>query len=227
MLFDNPEKLVPDQILDWLDFCSHRLWQTRQLIFSALPSGVLPPRISAAAESLVQLTASEIDEYFDYCQLELDLFTILALLASMEAKIRMDAKKRYRTKGNKLSNRLSILFRKTKQLWKVPLYESGILEEWKRYIQTGLSIPSSDKNRLVGDIGKFKELLRIRNWVAHGRYWPLQLNIRKYPPQFRCRGDRGSPAGASGCCSPWKFGRFSLNLSSSLRFLRATGPATL
>ena len=47
MLFDNPEKLVPDEILDWLDFCSHGLWQTRQLIFSALPHGqaAIRPRI--------------------------------------------------------------------------------------------------------------------------------------------------------------------------------------
>jgi hypothetical protein len=100
----------------------------------------------------------------------------------------MDAKKRYRTKGNRLSGRLLILFKeeKTKQLWKVPLYESDILEAWKWYIQIGLSISSSEKDRLIGKIGKFKELLRIRHWVAHGRYWPLQLNIKKYPPELVC-----------------------------------------
>jgi hypothetical protein len=186
MLFDDPAKLAPDEIREWFGFCSYGLNQTRRLCRDALPKGVVPPGIST--DSLVELTPSEIDAYFDSCQRELDLFTILALIASIEAKIRMDAKKRYRTKGNKLSGRLLILFKekKTKHLWKVPLYESGILEAWKWYIQIGLRISSSEKDRLIGKIGKFKELLRIRHWVAHGRYWPLQLNIKKYPPQLVC-----------------------------------------
>jgi len=173
MLFNDPEDLDPDEILDWLDFCSHGLEQTRQVVLATLPHGNLPPGISA--ESLIGLSVSEIDEFFDSCQDELDLFAILALIASIEAKIRMDAEKRHRTKDNPLSSRLSILFNKKDDPWRIPLYENGILEEWKWYIANGLNLSSSDSARMIGNIGKLKELLDIRHWVAHGRSWTLVL----------------------------------------------------
>lgn len=108
MLFDDPANLEPDQILEWLGFCS--------------------------------------------------------------------------TTGNQLSGRLSILFNKADQLWKVPLYEDGILNEWKWYIQNSSNISSSDRKRMIENIGEFKQLLSIRHWVAHGRYWTLKRNIKSYPP---------------------------------------------
>lgn len=119
MLFDDPATLVPDQILEWSGFCSYGLNQTRALCREALPKGIVPPQVSGG--SLMGLSASEIDEYFEYCQLELDLFTILALVASSEARIRMDAEVRQKTQGNQLSTRLSILFGTRKDFWKVPL----------------------------------------------------------------------------------------------------------
>ena len=94
----------------------------------------------------------------------------------------MDAEVRQLTKGNQLSGRLSVLFKSTSPSWKVPLYEGGILDEWKRYIQNEPNIPVADRDRMIGDIGKYKELLPIRHWVGHGRYWLLQRAIKSYPP---------------------------------------------
>jgi hypothetical protein len=180
MLFDDPSNLTPDEILDWLGLCSHGLELTRQEVRAAALSGALPPGI--AAGSLVGLNLSEIEAYFDSCQTELDLFAVLALIASIEAKIRVDAGMRHLAKGNQLSGRLSVLFSFSSPPWKVPLYDGGILDEWKRYIQNEPSIPVSDRRRMIGDIGRYKDLLPIRHWIGHGRYWPLQRAIKSYPP---------------------------------------------
>jgi hypothetical protein len=59
-------------------------------------------------------------------------------------------------------------------LWKVNLYESGIMDIWKDYIQLQLLLSPTEKRRMVGCIGDFKKVLDVRHWVAHGRYWPLR-----------------------------------------------------
>ncbi len=40
---------------------------------------------------------------------------------------------------------------------------------------------------MIGNIGKLKELLDIRHWVAHGRSWTLVRDIKSYPPLLVAR----------------------------------------
>jgi hypothetical protein len=35
---------------------------------------------------------------------------------------------------------------------------------------------------MINDIGVFKDLITLRNWVAHGRYWKLARHVNSYPP---------------------------------------------
>lgn len=47
--------------------------------------------------------------------------------------------------------------------------EEDILDKWKEY-----------KPACVNEIGTLKQILRFRNWLAHGRYW--QPRFPKYAP---------------------------------------------
>ena len=56
------------------------------------------------------------------------------------------------------------------------------MDAWKDYTATLAAIPPQDQARILTCIGKFKDVLRVRHWVAHGRYWELPGGIKRYPP---------------------------------------------
>jgi hypothetical protein len=114
------------------------------------------------------------------------LTVVLTLIAAAEGRIRLDARRRVNTKAHagtdQLAGRLKVLFSGADKDWAVPLYESGIMEAWKEYTAALTSIPEQDKDRIRTCIGRLKDMLHVRHWVAHGRYWKLSGGIERYPP---------------------------------------------
>jgi hypothetical protein len=186
MLFDQPETLAPGNVLDWHALCTAGLDQERRTVRERLlTQSPIPEYLSAVFP--VGTESDEIDSYFASCRQELDLSVVLTLIAAAEGRIRLDARRRVNANAHagsdQLAGRLKLLFSGADNDWAVPLYESGIMEAWKEYTATLPSIPEQDKDRIRTCIGRLKDMLRVRHWVAHGRYWKLSGGgIERYPP---------------------------------------------
>ncbi|HTV33567.1 MAG TPA: hypothetical protein VME69_10785 [Methylocella sp.] len=180
MLFDQPEQLEPDQVLAWHALCRAGLDQERLKIRACLLNQSSFP--SYVASILLGADSDEVDFYFADCRDELDLSAVLTLIAAAEGRIRLDAKRRVDATGNTgantLAGRLNVLFSDADKDWAVPLYESGIMEAWKSYTATLTKVTSQDQARILTCIGKLKEMLPVRHWVAHGRYYELRGGIK-------------------------------------------------
>lgn len=180
MLFDQPETLEPDDILDWHALCTAGLRRERLDAHTCLESSA--PLPSYLANALVGATNTEIDRYFKSCQQELDLSAVLTLIAGAEARIRLDAQRRTHPSANTLAGRLTFLQSQAVRVWGVPLYKGGILDAWKNHVGTLTNLSPRERSRILTAIGGLKDVLRVRHWVAHGRYWQLNRNIESYPP---------------------------------------------
>jgi hypothetical protein len=181
MLFDQPEILEPNDVLDWHALCAAGLIRERQHAYWCLQDqNPLPAYLANALP--VGATKAEIDLYFKSCQQELDLSTVLTLIAGAEARVRLDAQQRARSSANALAGRLALLQSQAAQDWGVPLHETGIMDAWKNHVGTLTGLSQKERDRILTAIGGFRDVLRVRHWVAHGRYWQLQRDIGSYPP---------------------------------------------
>ena len=120
------------------------------------------------------MTESEVDAYFDGQRRELDRLTVLNLVASAEATIKIDYFRRVR---GKLKDPLARAYRKwhktlsgAKQL-RPDFDVGGILD----VLREG-HLPDNTS------LGRFRECLRLRHWVGHGRYWDKPVKIDTLDP---------------------------------------------
>ncbi len=110
------------------------------------------------------MTIDEIEEFFK----ELDYATMLNLLAAAEATIRIDYLDRVsRRKKDAVSRRFRDIHRQKGQR---AALSKDILAAWKDYGQA--------TKQYVGD---FNGALKLRHWLAHGRYWSPKLG-KDYVP---------------------------------------------
>lgn len=181
MLFDSPADLAPESVLRWLELCAAGLVREKAEADRRLAAGLPLP---AALNDELGLGASqaEIAEHFDACRRELELAAILTMTAAAEARIRVDAISRTETGSDDLAERLKLLRANARIDWSIALYDDGIIEAWKRYIASLKPLPDTDRARLLAAIGRFKNLLTIRHWVAHGRYWKLRWSPEHFHP---------------------------------------------
>jgi hypothetical protein len=95
----------------------------------------------------------------------------------------MDAEQRQRRRAsNVMVGRLSVLYANAPHSWGVRLYDGGIMDAWKDLIGNLAQISSNGKARMRSSIGRFKEALALRHWIAHGRYWNLKRGVETFPP---------------------------------------------
>lgn len=181
MLFDQPETLEPNDVLDWHALCAAGLIRERKYAYGCLQDQTPLPAYLVNALP-VGATKAEIDLYFKSCQQELELSTVLTLIAGAEARVRLDAQQRAHPSANALAGRLALLQSQAAQDWGVPLYEAGIMDAWKNHVGTLTGLSQKERDRILTAIGGFKDVLRVRHWVAHGRYWQLRRDIGSYPP---------------------------------------------
>ena len=119
----------------------------------------------------VGMTVSEIDTYYSDKLQELDWVTCLELLAATEAALRVDFHVRV---DKRLKDGLTRRFRDVRKEYEdrphqIRLVED-ILDNWRD--------DEPDKKTLIGD---FKGALKLRHWLAHGRYRTPKLG-RTYDP---------------------------------------------
>lgn len=111
-------------------------------------------------------TAGEVREYFQRQQLELERAIVTALVACFEAAVRNDLFSRTQKKAkspgiNRDLQRLWVLQKKRVRL-------DDIIDSWKQHVSLGETA------------SHFKELMKYRHWLAHGRTW--KLSVPATPP---------------------------------------------
>jgi len=182
MLFDQPATLEPDDVLDWHALCSAGLARERIDADLLLESATRVPEY-LSKNLPVGSTKLDIDQFFKLCQQELDLCTVLTLIAAAEARVRLDMSARLnKGKADFLATRFRELRSRVEKEWNVPLYDDGILDAWKTYVGTLGGWSQKDRGRQLSAIGGLKAALPVRHWAAHGRYWQIKRDIQSYPP---------------------------------------------
>jgi hypothetical protein len=163
-----PEPQTLDEIMDWHRGIVDALTDQRASVLQAIRQGSAAPRFAV-------MTEDEVDAHFDFQRRELDRLTMLSLVASVEATIRVDYFRR--VKGRKLKDDLSRAYRRwhrdlSKRKKKRPDFdEGGILDVLKK-------AKVMDNNM----IGQYRECLQVRHWVGHGRYWAKPVEVDRLDP---------------------------------------------
>jgi len=162
-----PKPQSIDDIRDWYEGVVESLVHHRAAVHNALRiGGMTEPRF-------VGMAAGDIDAFFVAQRNNLDQLAIMNLVASAEASLLMDFKRR--VEGNfkdRLSKAYAMHHRTLPLGQKVrPPLDHGILEQLKA---AGV-VPAHF-------VSRFRDVLRLRHWIAHGRYWAQPLANRAYLP---------------------------------------------
>ena len=168
---DDAELQTLDEIRAWHQGVVDALIEQRASSLRAIRDG------TSTGPRFIGMTVDDVHHYFQAQTRELDRLTILNLVASAEAAIRVDYF--HRVKG-RLKDHLSKTYREwhkslSKKKQRRPDFDKdGILERLKE-----ADILGKTGKRLIGD---YRECLRHRNWVAHGRYWAKPVEVEKLDP---------------------------------------------
>jgi hypothetical protein len=165
---DIGERQTLDEIRDWYRGMVEALVDQRAAVLQAVQNG------TPVAPRFIGLNQAGLEAYFDAQRQELDRLTMLNLVASAEASIKDDYFHRVR---RQLKDQLSRAY----QQWYDDLAagkkhrpdfdEGGILEVLK-----GAHVMN---NHIVGE---YRECLRPRHWVGHGRNWNTPVGIDRLDP---------------------------------------------
>ena len=152
------EKSLP-AIWQWYSYQSSLSLSAKSQIRQQLLAGV--PMTDA---TFFGMSLDEVDDFFR----ELDLLAILDLLSAAEAAIRVDFLNRAgHGKGGPIARDFRRLY---KQHGARVRLDEDILETWKKHRQAAKK-PVSD----------FRGALKLRHWLAHGRYWTPKFRMDYSP----------------------------------------------
>jgi hypothetical protein len=157
-----------DEIRDWHRGVVEALVGQRASVKRAMREG------SAVAPRFAGMTEDDIDAHHDAGRRELDRLTMLNLVASAEAAIRIDYLRRV---GGKLKGPLAHEYQvwhkrlSAKKQLRPDFDEGGILDVLK-------NAQVMDNNV----IGRYRECLPVRHWVGHGRYWAKPVEVDHLDP---------------------------------------------
>ena len=181
MLFDSPAVLAPESVLNWLALCVAGLAREEQEAYR-LHNAALPLPHALNEELGVGASQADIVKHFIACRLELELTAVLTMTAAAEAKIRLDAISRIENGTDNFAKRLKFLRSRVQLPWAIPLYEDGIVDAWKTFIGSLADIPDRERAQCLNAVGCYRNLLNIRHWVAHGRYWRPKWGAERFVP---------------------------------------------
>ncbi|MFZ1934433.1 MAG: hypothetical protein WCB27_23635 [Thermoguttaceae bacterium] len=157
-----------DEVLDWHRGVVDALLDQRRSVQDAI-------RASATfAARFVGMTEADVDVYYDAQRRELDRLTMLNLVASAEATIKVDY---FRRVEGKLKDPLARAYRD----W----YETLSPQEQRRPNFDADGILDVLRKAHVMDnhiIGQYRECLRARHWIGHGRYWAKPVEVDRLDP---------------------------------------------
>jgi hypothetical protein len=158
------------EVLDWYLFMVEVLGLEMARVLGQLAQGTVP-----GGSRFLGLTQAEIEDFFDRHRIELDFLTMLDLMSAAEAAIRLDYKRKVvnRWKGDVSRSFLRI----HKNLSKKKLEEYVRLEE--DILDTWVDCEPKTKR----PVSEFKGAMRLRHWLAYGRYWNLNAGRQQYNPK--------------------------------------------
>jgi hypothetical protein len=166
--YETAEPQTLDEIRDWHRGVVDALVDQRVSVQRAIRTG------SPVAPRFVGMTEADVDAHFDAQRRELDRLTVLNLVASAEATVKVDY---FRGVGGKLNDALARAYRdwhKTlsanKQL-RPDFDDGGILDVLKE---------AHVMDNYV--VGGYRECLRARHWLGHGRYWAKPAEVDRFDP---------------------------------------------
>jgi hypothetical protein len=116
--------------------------------------------------------SGKVDADYDLQRQELDRLTMLNLVASAEAAIKLDYSRRV---GGKLKDKVAIAYQK----WHSTLSSQEQLRPNLEAILDKLKRSQVMDNHIVG---RFRECLRVRHWLAHGRYFAKPVGVDLFDP---------------------------------------------
>ena len=146
------------ELWEWRELQRALINAERARLFAALERGE-----SLAEPRYFAKTKEELDSNFAFQSTETDLLSMLGMFACVEASLRVDFVKRitYRRKDD-----VSRKFRAAdKARAKQIRLEEDVLDVWQAQPIAGIY-------RAVSD---FKGALKLRHWLAQGRYWNAKL----------------------------------------------------
>jgi hypothetical protein len=157
-----------DEIRDWHRDIVDALLGQRASVQHAIRAGL------TVAPRFFGMTEADVDGWYDGRRRELDRLTVLNLAASVEATVKVDY---FRRVGGKLKDPLARAYRNwhralsAKKQLRPDFDEGGILKVLKK-------AQVMDNNV----VGQYRECLRARHWVAHGRYWTKPVEVERFDP---------------------------------------------
>lgn len=158
-LLSNEEQSL-QELWGWYEFQRALIGEEKTRVLTALFSGSSP-----LPSGYLSKTAEELDDSFAHQLAELNQLTMLGLLASTEARLRVDFIERISNKKKDDVSRRFWEVYKEQGIEKIRL-EEDILDTWRDFA-SGAGIKSA--------VAEFKGVLHLRHWLAHGRYWKPKL----------------------------------------------------
>lgn len=150
------ERRTASEIMEWYASVKRALAAHESAICAAIDE------LRPAPAEFLGLTADEVSERFDEVRAELELATVLLLLTESEAVLRVDYLARaYEKRKDAVSRALREVHRERGPHARL---DEDLLETWLT------CEPASS-----GGIREYRGLLKLRNWLAHGRYWSPKL----------------------------------------------------
>jgi hypothetical protein len=117
----------------------------------------------------------EFNEYFESLKAEISLLFIFYLISLTEGKIRVDFFDRVEENfADLVSKKYIAQYRKAGPSKAKEIRLESLMEIWKNYFR--------GNNAQVQIIGEFKNRMKTRHWIAHGRYWDYNSHDRYTVP---------------------------------------------
>jgi len=167
--FTSLQKRTIQEVLEWYEFLVEVLGREKTRVLAELNGNIL-----ASDSRFFGMTADEVGQFFERHRNELDLVAMLDLLAAAEAAVRLDYRARVRQRlKDPVSRRLRDVEKRLRRRHRREAgLEEDILNTWMQ-CRPRINRPASD----------FKGVLKLRHWLAHGRYWDPKMGRPQYSPR--------------------------------------------
>lgn len=157
---------------DWFGALRVSLRRQEESVRQALGAGAG----EAVPDCFADLTEQELGERFRALHDELAKMACLDILAAAEAAISIDFRLRAETKTPR--DDLTVAYRQT---WRRVQRRSRPRTRLEEDVLESILLVTQDRKTRAA-ISAFRGALRLRHWLAHGRYWRPKLG-RMYDPQ--------------------------------------------
>jgi len=167
--FDSLQRRTIQDAMEWYEFQAEILGREKVHALAGPASNAAP-----TDSRFFGMTRDEIEVFFNLHVSELDFLAILSIMTAAEASIRLDYLNRLKRRlKDPVSKRFKEIQKKLSHRKKAdrPGLEEDILDTWATRAPTAKT-----------PVGDFKGALKLRHWLAHGRYWSPKLGRQEYSP---------------------------------------------